>query len=432
MLQGSLALKEQLPNELLGCSEHRQESVAVATAERERYTCVLPGLTGEESSDNDDIDPGILAPEHLLAPLWEDKCTKLLLGYWSYELCHGQFLRQYHEEKSADGKTKITEYYLGREVAGDNQFTRESKEEGEKEISTQVPTWHFNGYDYPYYEVLMVDGTPCDLRSNEPRTIRIMYICERDAHPVGTFLNIEEVTTCKYEAVVATQQLCQNKAYSIKENPIHTIHCYPEDDSPKRPKILLEHELASTAFSPKTTSKKVTTETKKTGGVEAPPMQESEAKDSVGSLDSSTEAEFVEPFLRGKMCLRGGTGWWQHELCFGQHVKQVHMEPDGSSTVVFLGFWDKEKHKEWYSKAGKRKRSKNHVINLFVGGDTCDVTGEPRQCQVRFKCVQSGRLTQVSLYLEETTTCSYILTVEGKFICPLLDAVDEHGLFFLL
>lgn len=35
-------------------------------------------------------------------------------------------------------QTKITEYYLGREVAGDNQFTRESKEEGEKEISTQV------------------------------------------------------------------------------------------------------------------------------------------------------------------------------------------------------------------------------------------------------------------------------------------------------
>ena len=35
----------------------------------------------------------------------------------------------------------------------------------------------------------------------------------------------------------------------------------------------------------------------------------------------------------------------------------------------------------------------------------------------------------MSLYLEEPSTCSYILTVEGNFVCKLLETADEHGLF---
>jgi len=33
--------------------------------------------------------------------------------FWTYELCHGRYIRQYHEER--DGKKiKLQEYYLGR------------------------------------------------------------------------------------------------------------------------------------------------------------------------------------------------------------------------------------------------------------------------------------------------------------------------------
>lgn len=33
------------------------------------------------------------------------------------------------------------------------------------------------------------------------------------------------------------------------------------------------------------------------------------------------------------------------------------------------------------------------------------------------------------MYLEEPTTCSYILTVEGKFVCDLLESTDQYGMF---
>ena len=42
----------------------------------------------------------------------QSKCAYRLEHYWTYELCHGKSLRQYHEER--DGKNiKTTEYFLG-------------------------------------------------------------------------------------------------------------------------------------------------------------------------------------------------------------------------------------------------------------------------------------------------------------------------------
>ena len=35
----------------------------------------------------------------------------------------------------------------------------------------------------------------------------------------------------------------------------------------------------------------------------------------------------------------------------------------------------------------------------------------------------------MSIYLEEPTTCNYILTVEAAFLCPLLKNTDELGMF---
>lgn len=47
----------------------------------------------------------------------QNTCIYRLEAYWSYELCIGKHMRQYHEEKYVDkGKkrTKLTEYFLGR------------------------------------------------------------------------------------------------------------------------------------------------------------------------------------------------------------------------------------------------------------------------------------------------------------------------------
>ena len=106
----------------------------------------------------------------------------------------------------------------------------------------QVPTWHFNGFDYPYYNVEMIDGSSCDIRGNNPRSVSILYICQTDAPTLGMvcvyvhickylcmfvpthlsyyvlytyfqLLLVEEASTCHYVAITGTKQLCQNRSY---------------------------------------------------------------------------------------------------------------------------------------------------------------------------------------------------------------------------
>ena len=43
-----------------------------------------------------------------------------------------------------------------------------------------LPTWHYDGNEYPYHAVEMRGGTPCDLKNNEPRFTRLLFICLED------------------------------------------------------------------------------------------------------------------------------------------------------------------------------------------------------------------------------------------------------------
>ena len=80
----------------------------------------------------------------------------------------------------------MTEYYLGRsgslqESVRPEEHIGEDEEgtEGEKQAQ-EIPTWHYDGMEYPFFQVEMKGGTPCDLRNNEPRTTRLLFICLED------------------------------------------------------------------------------------------------------------------------------------------------------------------------------------------------------------------------------------------------------------
>ena len=83
----------------------------------------------------------------------QQTCAYRLESYWTYELCHGKHLRQYHEER--DGKSiKVQEYFLGK-------FTKEMYDELVSEYDKDVangitrhpPTKKIEGLNMPYHEV---------------------------------------------------------------------------------------------------------------------------------------------------------------------------------------------------------------------------------------------------------------------------------------
>lgn len=100
-----------------------------------------------------------------------------------------------------------------------------------------------DGINLPYFEVEMVDGTLCDL-NNEPRLTKVLYVCY--AHGKNEVFSLKETSTCNYEIIVLTPNLCVHPKYKIQETVENSINCVPMDDkTPRKPKSLLAMEVQS-------------------------------------------------------------------------------------------------------------------------------------------------------------------------------------------
>ena len=166
------------------------------------------------------------------------------------------------------------------------------------------------------------------------------------------------------------------------------------------------------------------------------------------------DPEVVKQFLKGDYCLYGGTGWWKYEFCYGKKVDQYHEEGGGRRTVINLGVFSEEAHLTWLEKHPAKKpkeaEARKQVSVFYSGGDMCDLTGKPRQIEVKLKCKTADSPSTVTLYLLEPKvdilknislfvdcnilpllqTCEYVLGVESPLVCDLLPHADPStGLF---
>uniref|UniRef100_A0A8C8IIC6 Endoplasmic reticulum lectin n=1 Tax=Oncorhynchus tshawytscha TaxID=74940 RepID=A0A8C8IIC6_ONCTS len=81
-----------------GAFYKEDDFVIMTTTEKEKYKCLLPSLSNGDG-DDDKVYAGP-TPGDLLDPLFkESSCSYRIESYWTYEVCHGKHVRQYHEEK---------------------------------------------------------------------------------------------------------------------------------------------------------------------------------------------------------------------------------------------------------------------------------------------------------------------------------------------
>lgn len=405
-----------------------RESLWVVSADNERYQCMLPKkLTSKMDVDQSSPYTGP-SPFMLLKPLFTRLfCSYKLEQYWTYELCHGKSVRQYHEE-AQPSKIATQEFHLGR-------YNADKLERDEVEYLQQLkarqdtsnkkfrpPTIRLEGLEMPYFTVNMTDGTMCDI-NNVRRMTSVLYVCSEDSH--NDILSLDEVSTCEYQVVVLTPYLCAHPDYRLDFAPENRISCVAKDGAPSRPKkmVLMDQEAHGFLY-PEGQSPRPPREDKPTVAV---PVE-------VGGTGAPThDSKLVRDFLSGEHCLTGGVGWWQYEFCYGKRVTQFHEEKDKSRTNILLGTWDKKSHVTWIEEHSERKPKKGKapkfVTHFYSGGDFCDATKKPRAVEVRLRCKDvKGSPDSVSLYLLEPRTCEYILGVESPIICSLFHNLDEHGL----
>ncbi|XP_033638683.1 endoplasmic reticulum lectin 1-like [Asterias rubens] len=401
------------------------EYVIMTTPANEKYQCILPDEDLQRHQN--DVNYGGPSAASLMQKVFtKEICTIRIETYWNFELCHGKHVRQYHEEKEAGKEIKLLEFYLGKNM--------KSPEGKEFEIQTvesfhgtyenfKVPTITIDGKEVPYYEVLMDSGTPCDLRGNIPRLTRVRYICETMGR--NEMFTIKETSTCEYEAVILTPNLCSHPLYKMRVTPINSINCHAMNGSPTRPigyEQLYRDTSSRTQFSSSKVRTTVTTTTTPT------PQEKSAAAAAKQRLPRPilVDKQILQDFLNGDYCLHGGTGWWRYEFCYGKFAQQYHEDRNGR-TVILLGSWKMEEHKAWWTKEKKAVGTKS-VTHLYSNGDVCDITGKHRVAQVKLKCKEDMQPTAVTIYLAEPKDCEYVLGVDSPIICSLLDTADEYGI----
>ncbi|XP_062257201.1 endoplasmic reticulum lectin 1 isoform X2 [Platichthys flesus] len=421
--------------------------VIMTTTEKEKYKCLLPSLTGgDEDNRKEYAGP---SPGDLLEPLFKrSSCSYRIESYWTYEVCHGKHIRQYHEEKETGQKISVQEYFLGNQAQKSQSTETDKVEEAEDVKSTaekEVPSKNIEGQLTPYFSLEMGNGTPCVLKQDEPRSTSVLYVCHPEAkHEI---LSVAEVTTCEYEVVVLTPLLCAHPKYRFKSSPVNAIYCQALAGSPMRPQRLeqLDKEREQNLRLPFS----ATTEEEATPPVREEAFTSSHKPITVGGqtqvtvgtthISRLTDDQLIKEFLSGVYCLHGGVGWWKYEFCYGRHVHQYHEDKEQGKNIVVVGNWNTEEHAEWAKKNVARSYQlkddgvqKVKLVSHFYGhGDLCDMTGKPRQVIVKLKCKESESPHAVTVYMLEPQTCQYILGVESPVICRILDTADEYGLLSL-
>jgi endoplasmic reticulum lectin 1 len=143
-----------------------------------------------------------------MRPLYEQKsrCTYRLEPYWTYELCHGKYLLQFHEEKDKLKKVARQEYYLGTYVAS-NALEEEKafdplkppRRKFDDKMLPYLPIKYIQvEYDCfsCYYCYLYVQGAICDI-NKQPRVTTVIYICDENGK--NQMEAITEIASCEYE-----------------------------------------------------------------------------------------------------------------------------------------------------------------------------------------------------------------------------------------
>ncbi|KAL0978373.1 hypothetical protein UPYG_G00169620 [Umbra pygmaea] len=126
--------------------------------------------------------------------------------------------------------------------------------------------------------------------------------------------------------------------------------------------------------------------------------------------------DLLQP-MQSAPCLVKTKDWWTYELCYGQHIRQYHLEDtDIKGDVLFLGYYDSEF--DWNNetaKASKQHRLKRYHSQSYVNGSKCDLNGSPRETEVRFVC-EEGSADYVAR-VDEPQSCRYVLTVQTTRTC---------------
>jgi hypothetical protein len=185
---------------------------------------------------NDAICGLIPSPSRLIAP-FNRSCFEHIEGWWTYSICFGLYIRQFHAEQGT-GKP-VQESLIGNfDWARGEEFERGSLG------SAPAITQHFN------------KGAACDIKNSEPREAFIRFEClpflndlgnagaQGRAQPIAhvivgantlSLLSIKEAPSCVYTITIGSNSVCSHPEISASQiqtapPPPTLVYCVMNDE----------------------------------------------------------------------------------------------------------------------------------------------------------------------------------------------------------
>mmetsp|Transcript_38732 Transcript_38732/g.60403 ORF Transcript_38732/g.60403 Transcript_38732/m.60403 type:complete len:1056 (-) Transcript_38732:48-3215(-) len=180
--------------EVEGKTDHKSSAPQEDTRDGQRSE--EPGVCTKDSASDQCSNSG-MDEEHeelvfgfhqKLEPL-EGRCHQRIEGFWTYELCHGRNITQYHASQTDDGEHRSPNNLLG-VVASTKRYT---------------------GLDAnPLLTVQMTHGLDCGEAG--PRETTVTYVCLEGKHALTDRIDlVNETSTCRYTLTFYTPLLCAQK-----------------------------------------------------------------------------------------------------------------------------------------------------------------------------------------------------------------------------
>ncbi|OBZ91389.1 Protein OS-9 [Choanephora cucurbitarum] len=221
----------------------KENQIVMTSSLGQPFSCSIPNVQIEEErlerekkeraqkETEQDKQKTIQRGLELLEPL-EASCIRFLTSshqYWAYEYCHNQYVRQFHVERTNDGKVEKEQetdsYILGYHPNSkhiDSSYSDQTKAlRAKKKVHTELR----NVGDQRYLVQTWKDGSICDL-TEKPRTVEVQYHCDVQGQDrVSSFV---EVSTCNYQIIVSTSRLCEEMSlFRRHHTEPHQIKCRP-------------------------------------------------------------------------------------------------------------------------------------------------------------------------------------------------------------
>ncbi|GAN04823.1 glucosidase II beta subunit-like protein [Mucor ambiguus] len=228
-------------------AESSSNTIMMTSSLGQPFSCIIPDVQveqerlereKEESTQEEteqDVNKIIEKGLELLEPIGSN-CIRFFTSthqYWAYEYCHNQYVRQFHVERSHDGKVEkeqeTASFFLGLYPG----LSKESLVNAEKKAvaattkkeHARVKTELKKNGDQRYLVQKWGDGSRCDL-TEKPRTIEVQYHCDLQGQDrVSSFV---ELSTCNYQIIISTPRLCEDMNLSHRHHiEPHKIKCRP-------------------------------------------------------------------------------------------------------------------------------------------------------------------------------------------------------------